>query len=273
MSQLIPVFDSGALRVLDSRCRHPRSGPGPERGDEPTHLALLKRGAFRYHLGRRSFLGDACTALLHQHGTEYRVGHPGEDGDDATVIVLAHEAVDELFDARGARPTEIPLAPRAQLLHARLCVALAERRGDALEREERTMEVLQAIAGPRAGSCGRAVSSAQRRPVSRAREVLAANLSTNIGLAELAIEAGCSPFHLMRLFRAQTGRSLREYRRELRVLAALARLADAEPDLARLAVELGFSHHSHLTQSFRQVLGTTPRRVRAELLGEGKARS
>ena len=111
MSEPVLLFESSQLSVLDSRCRHPRSGPGHERGDEPTHLALLSRGSFRYHLGRQSHLGDGCTALLHREGTEYRVGHPGEEGDDATVIVPGPALFDELLGSRTCASPELPLAP------------------------------------------------------------------------------------------------------------------------------------------------------------------
>ncbi len=260
-----PLLEARDLQVLDSRCRHPRSGPGPERGGEPHHLVLFRRGSFEYLLGRRGHLGDACTALLHRAGTEYRIAHPGEHGDDATVLVLGPALTDELFGPDANAPPELPLAPRTQLLHARLHAALTATSRSALDLEERTLELLQAVSAPRASKGLRPRGPAQRRAVARARELLIANLDTNLGLDVIAAEAGCSVFHLMRLFRAETGRSLRAYRRELRVLAALPRLAAGETDLARLALELGFSHHSHLSQTFRAVLGVSPRQLRAEL--------
>jgi AraC family transcriptional regulator len=44
----------------------------------------------------------------------------------------------------------------------------------------------------------------------------------------------------------------------LRLAAALQRIAGGESDLARLAVDLGFSHHSHFTARFHSVFGCTP---------------
>jgi AraC-like DNA-binding protein len=272
VSAPVVLFESAELSVLDSRCRRPRSGPGPERDGEPSHLALFSRGGFRYHLGRRSYLGDPCTALLHRAGTEYRIGHPGEDGDDATLVVLGPALHEELFGQGDGRSPELPLAPKAQLLHVRLQVALGQGRADPLACQERTLELLHAVAGDRARRLRSVRGPAQRRAVSRAREMLGSHLERNLGLDTLATAAGCSAFHLMRLFRAETGRTLRAYRRELRVLAALRRLARGERDLAGLAVELGFCHHSHLTESFRRVLGISPRALRAELL-DGRAGS
>lgn len=273
MSTQVPLFESAALSVFDSRCAHPRSGPGKERGGEASHLTLLARGSFRYHLGRGIYLGDPCTALLHHGKCDYRISHPGEDGDDATLISLAPGLMEELFATSSEDRPELPLAPSTQLHHMRLRAALAASVGEPLEREERTMELLEALARPGLRGLRRVRGVAQRRPVTRARELLVANLSRNLCLDALASAAGCSGFHLMRLFRAETGRSLRAYRRELRVLAALPRLAQGEQDLARIAVELGFSHHSHLADSFRHVLGVSPATLRAELFRARSARS
>ncbi|MFP2902347.1 helix-turn-helix transcriptional regulator [Corallococcus sp. 4LFB] len=153
------------------------------------------------------------------------------------------------------------------LRHARACAALRDPGGDRLSREETVFSLLEVAASDRqrAGLPARGDRGARRRTVGRVRALLAARLSANFSLATLAQEARCSPFHLMRLFQAETGLSLRAYRRQLRVLTALQRLAEGERDLARLALELGFSHHSHLSLSVRQVLGSSPARLLAEL--------
>jgi AraC-like DNA-binding protein len=48
----------------------------------------------------------------------------------------------------------------------------------------------------------------------------------------------------------------------LRVAAALERLAGGAADLTDLALDLGYSSHSHFTASFRSEVGTTPSRAR-----------
>jgi AraC-like DNA-binding protein len=44
--------------------------------------------------------------------------------------------------------------------------------------------------------------------------------------------------------------------------AALGRLADGEPDIARLATELGFADQSHFSRSIRIETGQTPSALR-----------
>ncbi|MFY2559997.1 helix-turn-helix transcriptional regulator [Corallococcus terminator] len=267
MAQLLTLLESEQFRVLDSRCRHPRAGPAEERGGDPGHLVLLRRGCFSYHRGPRRFVADPCTALLHHPRVDYRVGHPGAEGDDATVIKLAPELFDELWGRRGPDHPELGLSAEVHLRHARVCAALRDPGGDRLSREETVFALLEVVASDRqrAEAPARGDRGARRRTVGRVRALLAAQLAANLSLDTVAKEARCSPFHLMRLFQAETGLSLRAYRRQLRVLTALQRLAEGERDLARLALELGFSHHSHLSQSVRQVLGKSPARLRAEL--------
>ena len=56
------------------------------------------------------------------------------------------------------------------------------------------------------------------------------------------------------------------YSLRVRLAAALRRIAEGESDLARLAVDLGFAHHSHFTARFGSAFGCTPSRARAVLI-------
>ncbi len=266
VAELLTLLSSPRLSVVDVCCRSPRSGASVERGGETTHLALVRRGVFVYHLGWRAFVADPCTALLHRGARGYRVSHPGDTGDDLTVFDLDAGLVDELF-GQGPR-VAFGATPAVQLLHHRLHAALANasqgapagEAPQALELEERVLELLSLLVrgDPRAGP---ALGRRDRRLVETVKARLGAELERNLPLSSLAAEVGVSPFHLMRVFRAATGLPVRAYRRRLRVLAALDGL-DAGRDLAGLAAELGFSHHSHLTDSFREVLGVPPSRLR-----------
>lgn len=252
------LLDSPAVRVTDLRCASARSGPSAERGGEAAHLALLRRGAFTYHLGARAFLGDATTALLHLEPVSYRVSHPGPHGDDVTVVELPGEALPELF---GRAPRVAwPVAPATQLRHHRVVTALSRGGLDALAAEELVLGLVAELAGEAARAPR--LSSRDRRLVHAAKARLHADLDRNLALTAVAAELGASPFRLMRTFRAATGLSVRAWRRRARVLEALARIAAGEEDLGALAVRVGFAHHSHLTDSFREVLGAPPSALR-----------
>jgi len=74
-----------------------------------------------------------------------------------------------------------------------------------------------------------------------------------------------SPSHLARQFRTVTGESIAGYLLRLRLGLALDRLADGERNLAALAVELGFAHHSHFSARFRAAFGVAPSTFRSSL--------
>jgi AraC family transcriptional regulator len=52
----------------------------------------------------------------------------------------------------------------------------------------------------------------------------------------------------------------------VRLLLALERLEDGERDLSRLALDLGYSSHSHFTAAFRRSFGTPPSAARKLLI-------
>jgi AraC family transcriptional regulator len=98
--------------------------------------------------------------------------------------------------------------------------------------------------------------------VEAAKTYLASRMSERVTLGAVARAVGASPFHLARLFRRRTGAPVHRYLMCLRLRASLERLADGANDLTALALELGFSSHSHFTDSFRREFGRTPSDVR-----------
>jgi AraC-like DNA-binding protein len=118
--------------------------------------------------------------------------------------------------------------------------------------------------GPRRAATARAHDDAAEH----AKKALSTRYAETVSLDALAAELHLSPYHLCRVFRARTGFTLRAYRDQLRLRAALDVLAGGCQDLAALAADLGFASHSHLTDRFRLAFGTTPTAVR----GAGWAR-
>ena len=55
---------------------------------------------------------------------------------------------------------------------------------------------------------------------------------------------------------------IHRYLTQLRLRSSLERLADGANDLTALALELGFSSHSHFTDAFRREFGHAPSRDR-----------
>ena len=94
--------------------------------------------------------------------------------------------------------------------------------------------------------------------VERARTLLASQFASTISLAELAQQVGVSSAYLSRAFRAATGETLHAFREDLRLRRSLDLLPDARGDFTRVALELGYSSHSHFSSRFRRHFGITP---------------
>lgn len=99
--------------------------------------------------------------------------------------------------------------------------------------------------------------------VEAAKRAIARDLRRNITLRDLSRAMRCNPSRLCRAFRRFTGQTLTSYRHALRIQLAVERLREADIDLTELALELGYSSHSHFTHVFRRHLGITPSEVRA----------
>jgi AraC-like DNA-binding protein len=93
--------------------------------------------------------------------------------------------------------------------------------------------------------------------VERAREVLHASMSDDIGLDQLASHSGMDRFRLSRQFKQLFGQSPHAYLVQLRLRAARALLASGrEP--AQVAIEVGFADQSHMGRWFQRAYRITP---------------
>jgi AraC family transcriptional regulator len=108
----------------------------------------------------------------------------------------------------------------------------------------------------------RSTASGHAELVEATKELVARRLGDRLTLGEIARSVHSSPFHLARVFRARTGFSIHGYRNQLRLRTSLQRLFEPEVDLAVLGRELGYSSHSHFTDSFHRTFGRPPSAVR-----------
>jgi AraC-like DNA-binding protein len=100
--------------------------------------------------------------------------------------------------------------------------------------------------------------SKELHPATRAvRQYLEGRQTEIVRLTTLARLVDLSPFHLLRVFRRDTGMTPGEYWRQLRIGRAQQMLRDGVP-ISVTAFASGFSDQPHLTRSFKSVFGVTP---------------
>lgn len=108
---------------------------------------------------------------------------------------------------------------------------------------------------------GRVLSASQQAKV---REFVDTNLESDLTVEGMAAEAGISPFHFSRLFRATFGMPPYRYVLQMRIARAAHLLrAERERTVADIALDVGFASQSHLTHAFKSQMGQTPARWRA----------
>lgn len=88
-------------------------------------------------------------------------------------------------------------------------------------------------------------------------------LDSDLSLAAIAMAAGLSVSHCQRAFRAAMGIPVHRYVIRQRVRRAASLLAESRLSVCEVALEVGFSHPSHLSHHMRRLLGNSPARLRA----------
>ena len=125
---------------------------------------------------------------------------------------------------------------------------------------ESIFSVVAELAGA-AKTCARPSPSHQEL-AEETRRILGQVYRRRVQLTELAASVGVNPYHLCRVFREQVGVSVYRYMMLLRVRNAMEALLGGEQDLTGLALDLGFSSHSHFTFTFRREVGVPPSKFR-----------
>ncbi|HKQ13845.1 MAG TPA: AraC family transcriptional regulator, partial [Steroidobacteraceae bacterium] len=146
--------------------------------------------------------------------------------------------------------------------HARL---LAADCGDRLAVEEHSQALIRRVVAEAAGSrefdkpCA---SSRQIAAIEKARAFILSCYREPLSLSSIARSCGAAPSTLCESFPQVVGMPVWKYVQRLRLQEAAFALAEGAADLSGLALDLGFSSHSHFAQAFRAHFGVTPSHFR-----------
>lgn len=89
-------------------------------------------------------------------------------------------------------------------------------------------------------------------------EILARDLASPPTLEVIGKEVGCSPYHLSRTFSAETGFTIPQYLRKLRMDRAAELLRSGKCNVTEAAFEVGYSSLSHFSSAFQETFGCCP---------------
>jgi AraC family transcriptional regulator len=286
-AQGIPVtyrslYQSPLFIVTDYRCHAHEGGPAAEEQSENNSIVLMRHGAFAKHLGKRRVTADVNQVVFFSKNSVYRISHPTGHGDRGTSFLVSLQILNDIIRELDPTIDEHPDQPFA-FVTTRCDTQLFWRCLELVQRLERAAEeplghlwadetALQWVADVLESAYERNDKPVRSRRMSTkmdhaekteaAKAFLASHMSEQVMLTEVADEVAASPFNFARIFRQQSGLPVHRYLTLLRLRASLEQLFDGQADLTNLALNLGFSSHSHFTAIFRREFGQTPSEVR-----------
>jgi AraC family transcriptional regulator len=259
-----PLLTTETVSLRNVRCAGMCRHRTREESASTTHLVFPYRGIYVRHVGKDQAVADANHVLFFNADEGYQVSHPVAGGDSSLSLSLSDLVLRELAPSAilsdraltGFRLQHQGIDPRAQALVALLRHGLDNGTIEPLEAENLTLTLVCRSLGPRTSHECRATHGG-RRLTDRVKLLLAGDLSRRWTLAEIAAEIRGSPVYLTQVFQQVEGIPLYRYHLRLRLARALDLIAEYD-DLSALAVDLGFSSHSHFSAAFRQAYGCSP---------------
>ncbi|MEO3829846.1 AraC family transcriptional regulator [Actinomadura sp. B10D3] len=244
MHESTTVAEAEGFAVHAVRCAGHRPGWSEPEPSTAHQIVLVRAGRFRMRSRYGRVVADPATGYAQAPGEEGQFAHPA-GGDVCTAITL-HPGI-------ARRPSgTVRVGARADVAHRLLLRAGPD---VTYETAERLMSLLVHLGLDEQGGKRRALAD-------EAREAISGDHSRAGSLVSLARLLEVSPSHLSRTFRQETGMSVTRYRNRIRVGRALDRIEQGEQDLSRLAADLGFADHAHLTRTVKAETGRPPAALR-----------
>lgn len=98
----------------------------------------------------------------------------------------------------------------------------------------------------------------------RAKEFLAANICSDISIADVAAQCNLSRSYFIKAFREATGRTPHRWLLELKIEKAKALLLGPLVSLPQIAIACGFADQAHMTRVFTSIMGIPPAKWRRQ---------
>jgi AraC-like DNA-binding protein len=254
-------------------------------------IPVIEDGAECYRYRGAQYVAEAGTVPVINPGELHTGSRAVDEGWRYRVMYVPIDYLHGLADEIAGRPQPLPwfasevirdpdLARRLSRAH-RLLEADADRRrattdaentaepgltspgSDLLLVEDALIDALSTLLARHARTEEAPVRASPNDPrVETMKALLAADLTTPLRIADLALAVGLSPFHATRLFTQATGLPPHAWRTQLRLQRSLAPLR-AGATVADVAAASGFTDQSHFTRHFRRMFGVPPGRWQA----------
>ncbi|MGI8961390.1 MAG: helix-turn-helix transcriptional regulator [Bryobacteraceae bacterium] len=275
------IFETDSVRIGAFRCR-PCERSFEDSGPAQNYCFVFPRTAVVIqHEDERAFAANPNVVTFYNRHQSYRRTAISERGDycdwfgvDADLARDVVRIFDPDVDDRPERPFRMSRSwsdPRIYLLQRHLFQQVdAAKISNPLIVEEQIMFLLEQVvrlAYRRSRPKLQGLTGRQHEAAHYVELLLGRQFPKPLHLRGIAKQAGMSVYHLCRTFRRATGMAMHQYRHRLRVRSALEPVCEPEKlPLTGIALDLGFSSHSHFTSAFHREFGETPSAPRARFL-------
>jgi AraC family transcriptional regulator len=217
------------------------------------------------------FAANSNVITFYNRGQRYLRHAVSEQGDRCDWFGIDREVVRDVVASVYRTEREDPFSwtraasdPKTYLQQRRIFEAARTGSLPGIAIEEQVIRLLEDVIPKSPVHTIAHVPKRSRDLVYEVETYLGAHIDQSLRLADIAAHVGSSVFHLCRTFRAVTGRPIHRYLTQLRVRAGLERVC-GRTSLSAVALDLGFTHHSHFSNSFHREFGATPSTIRTEL--------
>lgn len=275
---LSTLYENRAFRVHLFRCGGTPVCSAQEEAANRDEYAFPLSGLYVRRCAGSVDVADATSVLFFARDEPYEIEHP-IDGGDTTLIVqdMRNGAMADNFEFERGQPDFMPPdnpgSLRLDAIDWRRLVELSRRlsrpgKHDRLTIDEQLLTLVDNIRHRAWRGCfsvdrgnGRA-ENVRREIVGKAAVFMNRNYRDAISIDEISTSAGSSPYRLCRLFREKMGVTLHNYVVRLRLRESLELLRHSRKPLTEIALEVGFSSHSHFGEAFRKSYGQRPSEYR-----------
>ena len=264
------LYADDRFALAEWRCNGSRSIAPP--ADEITRhfeINLHRRGWHVRTVARRRYFIDPLHHSLWPADSGFRLSNNVAHPQAATLLFvsdgLLEESLATLPGANAAALRRLRTSPahwRSSELtacHARL---LAAQSGDELALEENSLQLIRRVVAEAAGAHASTLQPRRVASIEHARSHILSRYRDSLSLSSIAADCGLAPSTLCEHFPRVVGMPVWRYVQHLRLQDAALALSEGATDLSRLALDLGFSSHSHFAQAFRAHFGVPPSRFR-----------
>ena len=272
MTELTTLYRSDLLAVTAYDCDHPPGCRTVEEASDKDEFVFVLQGIYQKRSSEGSAILDPSRVAVFRKGQPYCITHPVEGGDRSIIVEFDPAdlcaALDTEPDASGTALHRIPptfavTAPLI-LLAGHLCHGIRQAAQERLHIEEMAYTLLNYLSyiTSRMGQSPPTVH-VEKPCVFDVATVVSSRFREKLSIGGIAQILEVSPFHLCRSFRAATGMTIHRYITTLRMSEAVHRLWSYRNNLTNLALDLGYSSHSHFSSAFRCFFGITPTQLMA----------